>query len=141
MKISYKFADGEIQVVEVDEEIGKFIRVSRRKEEAGNRRERYHREFSLDQELFESDRLQYPDPCDEMIAGEDAARLRNAMKRLTGSQRRRMKALAVGKTIRQIAREEGKKHKAIEDSIHFSRKKIKKFLKNTSQNGLFFSEL
>ena len=60
MKIIYKFADGSESVVEVEEEIGQAIIVSRREEENYERKMRYHCPVSIDKLEYEG--MQFADP-------------------------------------------------------------------------------
>lgn len=60
MKIIYKFADGTISEVEVEEEIGQAIIISRREEENYERKMRYHCPVSIDKLEYEG--MQFADP-------------------------------------------------------------------------------
>ena len=53
MKIIYKFADGTISEVEIEEEVGQAIIVSRREEENYERKMRYHCPVSIDRLEYE----------------------------------------------------------------------------------------
>jgi hypothetical protein len=128
MEIKYKFNDGTESIVEVCDEIGNFITNSRKAEQAGNRRERYHC-ISLDAAEYEGF---------EMSSGESAesvALYNNYIKEfyetyetLTDVQKRRVEMKEEGLTYREIARREGvSDHKKIIKSINQVGKKFEKF--------------
>ena len=130
MKITYKFADGTLSEVEVSDEIGTFIIDSRRAEETDNRRERYHREFSLDGMDFENDKWGMVGSSeDDLIVHHDLCEFNRKLSCLTPTQRRRMLAYAEGLSYREIARREGVQIKAVIDSIEQARKKLLLFFK------------
>lgn len=52
-KIIYKFADGTISEVKVEEEVGQAIIISRREEENYERKMRYHCPVSIDRLEYE----------------------------------------------------------------------------------------
>ena len=60
MKIIYKFADGTISEVEIEEEVGQAIIVLRREEENYERKMRYHCPVSIDKLEYEG--MQFADP-------------------------------------------------------------------------------
>jgi RNA polymerase sigma factor (sigma-70 family) len=128
MKIKYKFADGTVSEVEVSDEIGTIIIDSRHSEMAGNRRERYYREFSVDGTDFENDEWAVTaTPEDDYLQQYDNSILRAALSQLTPIQRKRLQCYADGMTYREIAELEGVAVKAVQDSIEQARKKVKKF--------------
>ena len=55
MKIKYRFANGEVSEVEVDDELGAVITASRRKEENYERKMRYHCPYSIDKLVYEGE--------------------------------------------------------------------------------------
>lgn len=127
MLIKYKFADGTVTEVEVSEEIGAVITASRRTEHALEERNRYHC-YSLDAILYEGN--EYGE-CDEYAVEDDSAeraeRVREAFSHLTGTQQRRLRLYADGKTLREIAVLENASFQSVSESIEAARKK---FLKN-----------
>lgn len=128
MKIKYAFANGEITEVEVNDEIGTIILDSRRKEKNRDRMEERHC-YSMD--AIEYEGVEYSDgttPETELLLKIENKRLSEALEHITVLQLERLCKLAEGKSIREIAREEGKHHSAIEESIEAARKKLKKFL-------------
>lgn len=128
MLIRYKFSDGTISEVDVNEEIGTFILNSRRLERNYAERERYHCPYSYDAIDFEG--LEYADPngTDELFfKGEEKKRIQTALYKLTEVQRKRLLMLADGLSIREIARLEKVDHRAVRDSIEAARKKFINF--------------
>ena len=123
MKITYKFADGTRSEVEVDEELGEFIKASRREAAALERKERYHKGFSLDDYDFQGTDIVDPMDYEEWIFQKDEEA---KLVCLTETQRRRLMMMADGLSMREIARQEGTALRAIQFSIDQARKKIKK---------------
>ena len=127
MKIKYEFADGTVSEVEVEESVGAVIIEDRRMEDNLSRRERYHC-YSLDAVQFEG--AEYSDgetPETKMEREMDTERIAQALDGLSEVQRRRLLMLAEGKSLREIARMEGKEIKTIRESIEGARKKFLKF--------------
>ncbi len=127
MKIKYEFADGTVVEVEVDESIGTVITESRRLEDNLSRKERYHC-CSLDAAQFEG--VEYADgetPETKMEREMETERIVQALDGLSEVQRRRLMMLAEGKSVREIARREGKEIKTIRESLDSARKKFLKF--------------
>ena len=127
MKIKYKFATGEVTEVEVSDEIGAVITASRKAEHALEERNRYHC-YSLDAIDYEG--LEYGE-CDEYPIEDDSAeraeRIKAAFSQLTGTQQRRLRLYADGRTLRGIAALENTKFQSVAESIEAAKKK---FLKN-----------
>lgn len=127
MIIKYKFATGEVTEVEVSDEIGAVITASRKAEHALEERNRYHC-YSLDAIDYEG--LEYGE-CDEYPIEADSAeraeRIKAAFSQLTGTQQRRLRLYADGKTLREIAALENTKFQSVAESIEAAKKK---FLKN-----------
>ena len=129
MKIIYKFADGSESVVEVEEEIGQAIIVSRREEE-NYERKRYHCPVSIDKLEYEG--MQFADPDTPMslleneIEEQEQKELINyVMSQLTETQRR-IQMKADGLTLEEIARIEGVHFTTIDESIKAAQKKANK---------------
>lgn len=128
MKIKYEFVDGTVSEVEVSTEIGSVIIESRKAEHAGDERERYHREFSMDGAEYEGkDWAETIGPEAIAIDQINKKELQQMMQMLTPAQRRRLLWYADGMTYREIARLEGVQLKAVQDSIVQARKKLQKF--------------
>ena len=130
MKIIYKFADGSESVVEVEEEIGQAIIVSRREEENYERKMRYHCPVSIDKLEYEG--MQFADPDSPMslleneIEEQEQKELINyVMSQLTETQRR-IQMKADGLTLEEIARIEGVHFTTIDESIKAAQKKANK---------------
>ena len=135
MKIRYTFDNGETSEVEVSEEIGEFITASRRNEENGNRKERYHC-WSLDAIDYED--MEYSiENFTEKLLDDNNYRIYKAFSCLSETQKRRILMLANGLSEREIARREGVTLRAVQDCIEGARKSfLKNFLKNPRQNGI-----
>ena len=130
MKIIYKFADGSESVVDVEEEIGQAIIVSRREEENYERKMRYHCPVSIDKLEYEG--MQFADPDTPMslleneIEEQEQKELINyVMSQLTETQRR-IQMKADGLTLEEIARIEGVHFTTIDESIKAAQKKANK---------------
>ena len=128
MKIDWKFNNGEVSTVEIeDENIGSFIIDSRKTETNLDRKERYHcisyDAFEYESSEFASDET--PETITELDF--DNERINNALSALSEIQRKRLLMLAAGLSVREIARREGKEIKTIRESIEAARKN---FLKN-----------
>ena len=133
MKIKYEFVDGTVSEIEVNEKIGNLIKESRRQEENAERRERYHCPVSLDSFAFEG---RYflggtKSPEQNYIEREKQQQIDMFLSRLSDVQKKRLKALLDGKSIRQIAREENVHHKSVEQSVIGLQIKYKNFFENT----------
>ncbi len=126
MKIKYKFVDGTVAEIEVDESIGTVIKESRRLEGNLARKESYHC-YSLDAVEFEG--VEYSDgetPETQVMREIEAKNIAHALDGLSDVQRRRLLMLAEGKSMREIAREEKVQHRAVVKSIEAARKIFKK---------------
>lgn len=128
MKIIYKFADGTISEVEIEEEVGKAIIVSRREEENYERKMRYHCPVSIDKLEYEG--MQFADPNTPMsilekeIKEEQQKALNDyVMNHLTETQRRRIRMKADGLTLEEIAEIEGVSFQSVDESIKTAQKK------------------
>lgn len=90
MKIEYEFANGERTEVEVDDAVGTIILDSRRIEENGNRKERYHC-YSLQGAVYEGkDYTSKENILSDYIQREDYSKLYDALNKLSEPQRRRI---------------------------------------------------
>ncbi len=127
MKIKYEFADGTVSEVEVEEAIGAVIIEDRRLEDNLSRKERYHC-YSLDAAQFEG--MEYAGgvtPESVLMSKESNGDLQEALGSLTEVQRERVRCLADGLSINEIARREGVAPNAVMKSIKGVREKLKKF--------------
>lgn len=139
MKIIYKFADGSESVVEVEEEIGQAIIVSRREEENYERKMRYHCPVSIDKLEYEG--MQFADPDTpisllekEIEEQEQKELIDYVMSQLTEIQRRRIQMVANGMTTREIAEIEGVAQQVVSKSIIATRKKAAKIKEEFEKN-------
>ena len=144
MLIRYEFCTGEVETVEVNEEIGTVIVDSRREEANLDRKEHRHC-WSLDAMTYEGAEFADPDAEDDDPYGvqeELGESIRLAFSRLSGVQRRRLQMLADGLSIREISRIEGKNFKTVYESIEAGRKKFLKYYDKTPhQNSSVMSVL
>ena len=139
MKIIYKFADGSESVVEVEEEIGQAIILSRREEENYERKMRYHCPVSIDKLEYEG--MQFADPDTpisllekEIEEQEQKELIDYVMSQLTEIQRRRIQMVANGMTTREIAEIEGVAQQVVSKSIIATRKKAAKIKEESEKN-------
>lgn len=129
MKIKYEFADGGSTTVEVDDAIGTVILETRRIEENGNRKERYHC-YSLEGAAYEGeDYASGEDILANYIQREYNSELYAALNKLSEPQRRRLIQVAEGFSMQEIARIEGVGYYSVFKSVEAARKNLKKFLK------------
>ena len=128
MKIEWKFINGEVSALEVnDDSISGFIIESRKEEDNLERKERYHC-ISLDGVDYKGeDFADYETP--ELITEQhlDNERIINALNTLTVIQKKRLLMLVSGLTVREIARIENKNYRSVYESIEGAKKK---FLEN-----------
>ncbi len=139
MIIKYKFADGSVSRVEVSEEIGSFIKKSRRFEANLSRKERYHCD-SIEGSLFEGRELGTSETPEKALIKEFdskvmAQHINDTLDKLTEVQRRRLLLCAKGLTVREIARIEGVGVNAVGKSISAARKNFKKFFEKGCTKG------
>ena len=135
MEIKYKFANGDVSLVEVSDEIGEMIIQSRRVEENGERKQRYHC-YSLDGLDYEGEAFACSDtPDDALIEKEGEAWIETFKATLTEVQRRRLELRLYGLKLKQIAREEGVDFRAVKDTFSQIQKKFKLFSKIHSTFG------
>ena len=129
MKITYKFATGEVTEVEVSEEIGTVILESRKAEHACNERHRYHTAMSTDALMYED--AEYFGTVDSpeslYVQGEETNHREFLLSQLTAVQRRRFEMLMSGMTIADIARAENASFNSVKETIEGARKKLKKY--------------
>ena len=130
MKIKYEFADGTVSEVDVEESIGAVIIEDRRLEDNLSRKERYHC-YSLDAAQFEG--AEYADnetPESLLVSAECRGELQEALGDLTEVQKERVRCLADGLSINEIARREGVAPNAVMKSVKGVREKLKKFFES-----------
>lgn len=131
MIITYKFADDTVSAVEVEDELGLFILESRKDEENLSRKERYHG-FSIEGCLYEGIELSTDESPEKILQREvDKKRLEKrfdeAVNSLSETQRRRLKLLIKGLSMRDIGRIEGVSSHSVAKSIWGARKIFLKF--------------
>lgn len=130
MQIKYEFVNGERTDIEVDGAIGMVILESRRAEENGNRKERYHC-YSLEGAEYEGeDYASGEDISVDYIQREDNSELYAALDKLSEPQRRRLLQVADGISMQEIARIEGVGYYSVFKSVEAARKNLKRFLKS-----------
>ena len=120
------------EYTEVSDEVAEELMASRRREAAHTERARYNKAYySLDCDgvIEYSACLHEPSPQELMDRKELFFRLWNALNSLPEIQGRRVDAyLILGKSYRQIAREEGVDKSAVRHSVESGIKQMKKYL-------------
>ena len=120
------------EYIEVSEEVAEELHTSRRREAAHAERVRYNKAFyslDCDDGIEYSACLHEPSPQELMDRKVLFFRLWNALNSLPENQGRRVDAhLILGKSYRQIAREEGVDKSAIRHSVESGIKQLKKYL-------------
>ena len=130
MKIKYEFADGTVSEVEVEESIGAVIIEDRRLEDNLSRKERYHC-YSLDAAQFEGAEYAGGETPESILVSEEyGGELQEALGGLTEIQKERVRRLADGLSINEIARREGVAPNAVMKSVKCVREKLKKFFES-----------
>ena len=121
------------EYIEVSDEVAEELLASRRCEAAYAERVRYNKAFyslDCDDGIEYTACLHEPTPQELLDRVELFVRLWNALNSLPEIQGRRVDAhLILGKSIRQIAREEGVSKSAVRDSIHGGLESMKKYLR------------
>ena len=121
------------ELVEVPDEVAEELMAGKRAEAAHAERVRYNKAYyslDCDDGIEYSACLHEPTPQDLLDRVEVFVRLWNALNSLPEIQGRRVDAhLILGKSFRQIAREEGVSKSAIRDSIHCGLERMKKYLR------------
>lgn len=127
MEIVYKFNDGTVSKVEVDEEIGKFILASRKEEHANNEKNRSHC-ISLDALKYEGSEYASKETVETgLIDRSRREQLYEVIEKLTDVQKRRLEMLLDGHSLREIARQEGVNLSKIQKSVAQIQKKFHEF--------------
>jgi len=124
MLIKYKFANGTITEVEVEESIGDVVVEMSRSESNADRKERYHCCNSDDIE-FEGKDYSSPETVFEETERNNCVNA--AFAHLTDKQQKYILMLADGLSLREIARRENKDIKTIRESVEGARKKFLKY--------------
>lgn len=130
MIIKFKFADGTVSEVEVDEELGLVISAMEREEQSYERKMRRWAPIKLDGAEYEGEWFADNNtPMKAYELEESQRRVDEFKKLLTPTQLRRLKIREdnPGISLREIARMEGTQLKAIEDTFEQIKKKYKKF--------------
>ena len=120
------------EYIEVAEEVAEELHTSRRREAAHAERVRYNKAFyslDCDDGIEYSACLHEPTPQELLDRVDLFVRLWNALNSLPEIQGRRVDAhLILGKSYRQIAREEGVDKSAVRHSVESGIKQMKKYL-------------
>ena len=121
------------EYIEVSDDVAEALRASVRSEAAYTERARYNKAYySLDADdgIEYSACLHEPSPQEILDRKELFFRLWNALNSLPETQGRRVDAhLILGKSYRQIAREEGVDKSAVRCSVESGVKRMKKYLR------------
>jgi len=127
MKIKYKFANGEVKYVEVSDEVGAEILKSRRIEENGDRKERYHC-YSIAGLDYEGDEFADKDTPESLLLNKEGdGRTKEFLESLTETQRRRLELRLDGYKLKQIAKIEKVDFRAVKDTFTQIQKKFQTF--------------
>ena len=115
--------------MEVEEKFGKYIENSRKRE--SNKAIHYRRKnISLEGVVYEGREFSSNDTYfDDMEEKAQRDRIKEIFAELTETQRRRCIQLASGKSMQQIAKEEGVFVQSVHESIVAVRKKLQKYRK------------
>ncbi len=120
------------EYIEVSDEVAEELHTSRRREAAHAERVRYNKAFyslDCDDGIEYSACLHEPTPQELLDRVDLFVRLWNALNSLPEIQGRRVDAhLILGKSYRQIAREEGVDKSAVRHSVESGIKQMKKYL-------------
>lgn len=129
MKVKYNFVNGDCIELEVEEKFGKYIENSRKRE--SNKARHYRRKnISLEGVVYEGREFSSNDTYfDDMEEKAQRDRIKEIFAELTETQRRRCIQLASGKSMQQIAKEEGVFVQSVHESIVAVRKKLQKYRK------------
>lgn len=129
MKITYEFVTGEISEVEVDESLGGML-LDLDRQQYNNDHKETRRHVSLDGMDYEGELFASAEDTErELLRREDTARLMEAMKALSPSQRELvLKVYFNGRSLVSIAAEEGVSHVAIVRRLNRIYEKLRKNL-------------
>ena len=130
VKITYRYADGHVEELEVEQEVAETLKELDRQEYNNNHRETRRHELlsSLD---FEGEIFVDPrsDTANDAIRRMDLEILRNALLILTPEQQELIrKAIYIGKPLSEIAHLEGVDKSAITHRIERIYRRLKKIL-------------
>ena len=130
MKIRYEFVNGEVSEIEVDESLGELL-VDFDRQQYNNDHKETRRHVSLDGMDYEGELFTSAEDTEgELMRREDTARLMEAMKTLSPSQRELvLKVYFNGRSLVSIAAEEGVDKSSISHRLERIYKKLKNFLK------------
>ena len=130
MKIRYEFVNGEVSEIEVDESLGELL-VDFDRQQYNNDHKETRRHVSLDGMDYEGELFTSAEDTEgELLRREDTARLMEAMKTLSPSQRELvLKVYFNGRSLVSIAAEEGVDKSSISHRLERIHKKLKKLLK------------
>ena len=130
-KIKYRFINGDVLEVEVDDTVAAYILMDRIREANSNRKERRHN-IKLEALHREDERFssQWGNPENHMIAHEEYEALSKVLEGLTSTQKRRLILRLSGISCREIARQERVSVQSVSESIEGIRKKLVGILKH-----------
>jgi RNA polymerase sigma-70 factor (ECF subfamily) len=130
MKIKYEFLTGETMEIEVSEPIGKvLIGIDKEAKNSDRRESRRHNSMDALTELGVQLAAASEELTNAIEAQETREALRQALDKLLPQQRKLLQQIYFeGKSISEIAREEGVYESAIRNRLSKALKRIKKFL-------------
>lgn len=130
MKIRYEFVNGEVSEIEVDESLGELL-VDFDRQQYNNDHKETRRHVSLDGMDYEGELFTSAEGTEgELLRREDTARLMEAMKALSTSQRELLlKVYFEDQRIVDIARAEGVTKQSVHERLKRAIHKLKNFLR------------
>lgn len=130
MKIRYEFVNGEVSEIEVDESLGELL-VDFDRQQYNNDHKETRRHVSLDGMDYEGELFTSAEDTEgELLRREDTARLMEAMKALSTSQRELLlKVYFEDQRIVDIARAEGVTKQSVHERLKRAIHKLKNFLR------------
>lgn len=127
MYILYELPNGTMAIVEATVESLKFMLENDREMANLERKDRAHGHFSIDAMEYEGMEFADPEtPEKKLIEKERASQITKRLTALTETQLRRVLMRVDGKTVREIAEEEGTSVNAVQESLLQARKKLEK---------------
>lgn len=136
--ISFKDSNNRLQVVEVNTKVFEVFDESELHDLSQMHKDEAHIDFrsidnteKMDNILFQSSEIRFTDVSEEVEKNIENDILRNAIDKLTDTQKRRVKMYYFeDMTLQEIAEKEGCSVKNIHKSIEQAKEKLKKILKN-----------
>ena len=127
MKIRYRFVNGDVSEIEVDDTLGEVLLDLDRQEYNNNRKET-RRHYSLESRIYEGE--DYGSEDENLSRFADLESIQSAMRELTSRQHICVYAYFFdGKKYTEIARELGIHESTVRESVRSALKKLEKYLR------------